>query len=282
MAFHASNDRIYITDTNGAVVFDTNRDIPHILTVVEADIAKVFYEKYYTEEYITLATLPADADFIICRAVCTPYNLEGVVYDPNDLAGSGKTGGAAGHGAYEFIEERGKVTPSEIIDWSVLTPGGGAFFQGSLPLEMGQQMVWQGGGYAVAQYARRILHVYVEPTWGNKLVAMFQQSVKSGFGEVSTQIESAPLDIWQSTGGDRQIYSRGWGGMGSDGQTKHGVILNTWPTTRFGQVVNVQKVKESSSGSWVMRTYNRVNPIFGPGAVRWEIKLKVWAGKFRA
>lgn len=278
MGFHASNDRIYITDTNGAIVFDTNKDIPHVLSVVEANISKVFYESYYTEEFFTLATLPADADFVICRAVCTPYNLEGVVYNPNDLAGSGRVGGAAGKGAYEWITQ-GNDQVDKIIDWSVLTPNGSAFFQGSLPLEMGQQMVWQGGGYSVAQYARRVLHVYVEPTWGNKLVAMFQQSVKSGYGKVLTLMPPG-IDYWSTSADGRNFYDRAWD-LQSDGKYANTVALGMWPNTRYGQPVTVNKINESWTGSWVTRRYNRPNPMFAAGAVRWEVRLKVWAGKFR-
>lgn len=284
MSFYASNDRIYITDTNGAVVFDTNKDIPHILSVVEANISKVFYEQYYTEEYFTLATLPSDADFIICRATCVPVNLEGVIYNPADIPGSGMTGGARGYGAYEWmVQTRNSSNGNEVIDWSVLTPNGSAFFQGSLPLEMGQQMVWQGGGYSVAQYARRVLHVYVEPDWGNKLVAMFQQSVKSGYGAVTTLIPAGPVggpgntgDVWSTSASGQNYYSRRWDGGGV------GFPQGRWPQTRYGIPVQVNHLYDDWTGSWVDRFYSRPNPMFGPGAVRWEIKLKVWAGKFRA
>ncbi len=229
MSFYARNDRIYITDTNGAVVFDTNNDIPHILGIYEANIKKVFYEQYYTEQYFTIGDLPDDCDFVIVRAKCVPFNLLGVPYDKNNPEAGGMTGGIRGQGGWENIGNSGN---KRRVDWAVLASEGGSFFQGSQPLETGQTMVWMGGGYSASQYARRILHVYPEPAWGNKLVCMIQQSAKSGYGAVPS------------------LYGLAWNG----------------PT---GQYVPVP-IDDSHPAA-----------VYGPAGVRWEINLKVWAGKFR-
>ena len=229
MSFYARNDRIYITDTNGAVVFDTNNDIPHILGIYEANIKKVFYERYYTEQYFTIGDLPDDCDFVIVRAKCVPFNLLNMPFDKNNPEAGGMTGGERGQGGWEYLGSDGD---RRRVDWAVLASEGGSFFQGSLPLETGQTMVWMGGGYSASQYARRILHVYPEPAWGNKLVCMIQQSAKSGYGAVPS------------------LYGLAWNG----------------PT---GQYVPVP-IDDSHPAA-----------VYGPAGVRWEINLKVWAGKFR-
>lgn len=229
MSFYANNDRIFIQDSNGAVVFDTNSDIPHILAIFETNIKKVFYEQYYTEQYYTLGTLPDDCDFMIVRAKCVPFNLLKIPYDPNNPEAGGMAGGDPG-GSFEYMPSGSDYRKGPRVDWAVLAAPGGSFFQGSLPLETGQTMVWMGGGYTASQYARRALHVYSEPAWGNKLVCMIQQSVKTGFGAVPS--------VATTFGENHKLVPSG---------DKYG------PPT-----------------------------IYGPAGVRWEINLKVWAGKFRA
>ena len=229
MSFYASNDQIYITDTNGAVVFDTNSDIPHVLGVYEANIKKVFYEQYYTEQYFTLGDLPSDCDFVIVRAKCVPFNLRGITYDENNPEAGGMTGGIRGVGAWEVVGSPGR---RERVDWAVLAAEGGSFFQGSQPLETGQTLAWMGGGYSGSQYARRVMHVYCDTTWGNKLTCMIQQSTKSGYGAVPS------------------LY-----GLVYDEAT--------------GQYIPTPITDEYPAA------------VYGPAGVRWEINLKVWAGKFR-
>lgn len=230
MSFFAGSDRIYITDTNGAIVFDTNNDIPHILGVYETNIKKVFYEQYYTEQYFTIGDLPDDCDFVIVRAKCVPFNLLNIGYDKNNPEAGGMTGGERGQGGWEYLGSSGR---RQRVDWAVLASEGGSFFQGSLPLETGQTMVWMGGGYSASQYCRRVLHVYPEPAWGNKLVAMFQQSVKSGYGAVPSLA---------------------------------------------GQAYN------STTSKLIPVAIDDDHPavVYGPAGIRWEVNLKVWAGKFRA
>ncbi len=226
MSFYAGSDRIYITDTNGAISFDTNADTQHILGIYEANITKVFYELYYTEQYFTIGDLPDDCDFVICRAKCVPFNLVKRPYDKNNPEAGGMVGGTRGRGAFDRLPTKnGGAGTGDPVDWAVLVSQDGNFFQGSLPLEMGHTMIYSGGGYIASPYARRILHVYPEPAWGNKLVCMIQQSTKSGFGAVPSLQET----------------SRAKDGTGD---------------------------------------YDSAT-LYGSAAVRWEINLKVWAGKFR-
>lgn len=288
MSFYASNDRIYLTDTNGAIVFDTNTDIPHILGVYEADISKAFYENYYTEDYFTIATMPDDCDFIICRAYCVPYNLEGLPFDPNNPSQSGLTGGARGYPAYDMLPDRRTATR---LDWVVTARQGGSFFQGSLPLEMGQTMVLQGGQYVASQYARRLMHVYVEKEWGNKLVCMFQQSVKSGFGAVPSTFTNDGSGVYYI----RNLRYIGFG----DGDTGKYLGERTLISATELQPDNTTTSFRGNTYHWKYWKTSRIRiddysyykdqdhylpttPVFGPAGVRWEIKLKVWAGKFRA
>ena len=286
MSFYASNDRIYLTDTNGAIVFDTNTDIPHILGVYEVNLKKAFYENYYTEDYFTIATLPDDCDFIICRAYCVPYNLEGIPFDPANPGNSGLTGGARGHAAYDLLPAKRVATP---LDWVVTARQGGSFFQGSLPLEMGQTMVMSGGQYVAAQYARRLMHVYVEKDWGNKLVCMFQQSVKSGFGAVpSTNMNdgsgvyklSVPRYVgWGDTDkplNQRTVVDYAYQTDGSETRWGNHYDWVYWRTGRI-QTSDGEYYYKDDVDQYLTRT-----PVFGPAGVRWEINLKVWAGKFRA
>ena len=290
MSFYASNDRIFLTDTNGAIVFDTNTDIPHILGVYEVNLSKVFYENYYTEEYFTLATMPADCDFIICRASCVPFNLEGLVFDPNNPGSTGLTGGARGHGAYDLLPARRAAQP---LDWVVTAREGGNFFQGSLPLEMGQTMVLQGGQYVASQYARRLMHVYVEKEWGNKLVCMFQQSVKSGFGAVPSSYMNDGTGTYKLGGGAPHVV--GWDDSGPMNQRtylfydydpaapNYDGSITRWGN-RYDWVYSHTGRVDTGDGSYYKNAdhYRTRTPVFGPGGVRWEVKLKVWAGKFRA
>lgn len=278
MSFYASNNRIYLTDTNGAIVFDTDKDIPHILGVYEANVSKVFYEQYYTEEFITIAGLPDDCDFIICRAQCVPFNLEGLSYDPNNESASGMTGGARGVGAYELLPAKRDATP---LDWVITARQSGSFFQGSLPLEMGQTMVLQGGQYAASQYARRIMHVYVEKEWDNSLVCMFQQSVKSGFGAVPTHFSNDGSEIHKFNNvlgfnsPNKPLNQRTY--VYSDGT--HSRAGTPYPAWNYWRTQNI----DIGDGSYYpnVAQYLPATPVFGPAAVRWEINLKVWAGKFR-
>lgn len=183
MAFHASPDRILITDTNGAVAFDTNLDMPHILAIYEQNISKVFYERYYTEDYITIGTLPDRVDFVINRVTCTPYLLEGLPYVASNVV----SGGQAGVNAKSTIPVNAKGNLTEIYPWVNYSPMGSSFFQGSTLLEAGCTILNTGGGVVVTnQFARRALHVMPKPEWGNQLVAMFQQGVRSGYGAVDT------------------------------------------------------------------------------------------------
>lgn len=283
MSFYAGSDRIHLTDTNGAIVFDTDQDIPHILGVYEVQVNKVFYEKYYTEEYVTLATLPDDCDFIICRASCVPFNLEGLPFNPASPSTSGLTGGARGYGAYE-------VVPGDMLadfqDWVITASEGGSFFQGSLPLEMGQTMVLMGGAYSASQYARRIMHVYVEKDWGNKLVCMFQQSVKSGYGAVLSSVLDDGNEIWATDmyWGQARV---GWGDSRKP-MNQRLYVYRDRSLSRYGNPMNWVYDRFVSKDDWGDNSYTPnvtyyrpSTPTFGPAGVRWEIKLKIWAGKFR-
>lgn len=44
MSFYASNDRIYITNSSGKVIFDTNKPMPHIIQTVSATVSVTFPE----------------------------------------------------------------------------------------------------------------------------------------------------------------------------------------------------------------------------------------------
>ena len=288
MSFYASNDRIHLTDTNGAIVFDTDTDIPHILGVFEVDISKAFYENYYTEDYFTIGTMPDDCDFIICRAYCVPYNLEGLPFDPNNPSQSGLTGGARGYPAYDMLPNR---NTAKRLDWVVTAREGGSFFQGSLPLEMGQTLVLQGGQYVASQYARRLMHVYVEKSWGNKLVCMFQQSVKSGFGAVPS--------TFSNNGSDGVYYVDLLHYLGfGDGDSGKYLTERTFLSGGTLQPDLTTKSYRGNTYHWkywkkdgfkidkysyysAMDQYLPTTYVFGPAGVRWEVKLKVWAGKFR-
>lgn len=217
MSFYASNNRIWITDTDGTLVFDTNNDMPSIIGVYETTLSKTFNERYYTEEYQTIASLPDRCDFVICRAQATPTNL---------------FTGNVGQTAYEIV--KGYTVP-----WVNNVPSGQAFFQGSMLLETGQTAVAE----SVAQYARRALHVYPAPSWGNKLIALFQQGVKSGYGAVPS-----------STG--HYVYP--------DGTP---VVPPTDPKQALGWKVpdNAIYVPDAPDTA----------------GVRWDINLKVWVGRFR-
>jgi len=185
MAFHAQNDRIWITDTDGSLVFDTERDIPHILGVWEGQVEYDFAYKYYDESYQTLVALPDDVNFVLCRASFSSYNL---------------ATGEWNVGSYETFPRVGNLPWNSIRDTDYV------FFQGSTLLEQGCTAMWVDGenntvmsGTRIAVYANRALHVVPKPEWGNNLYAFFQQSVKTGWGAVSDAARVrwyANLKVW--------------------------------------------------------------------------------------
>lgn len=232
MSFQASNDRIIITDTNGAIAFDTSRDMPHILGVYEFRVKKLFASQYWDKETFNLISLPANPDFLICRAELMPYYLDGVEFQRNYSPGEAfppidenlkatvglQDGlGVAGRGSMFKINAGGQYfeTPFALG----VTPGSRVFFQGSLLLESGIcQSSRNGDNLSVSP--KRAMHLHVEPSWNNKLVLTFEQS------ECYSDI--AWIDYYRDYPGNYTTVSR-----------------------------------------------------YGRTAVRWEVKLKVWAGTFR-
>lgn len=190
MSFEASNNQIIVTDTNGATVFDTSRNMPQIIQVSQAHLVKDYYEKYYTEEYQKICDLPEVYDFIICRAQCTPQNLYGgdQWYSPS-----------AGDNAIEVITLP-NADEAVLMRWGTNAANAYQYFQGSLLLETGTQALifTNSGRYKTSQYANRALHVY-KPTWSSSLYAMFQQSTRTEWGAVSDSARvqwTIDLKVW--------------------------------------------------------------------------------------
>lgn len=152
MSFHAKNDSIVITDTDGSVVFDTSNDMPHILGSISTRITQNFDANYYSEWYYNIGHLPLEVNFCICRATLTR--------DRNP---------------YEMVK-------NYQVNWAVIPSGRTVFFQGSVLLESGFTYAYDRG----VMYARRAMHVYPEPSWGNAMVVMFQQTTKSGAGSTNS------------------------------------------------------------------------------------------------
>lgn len=276
MSFYASNDRIWIADTNGDIAFDTNNNMPHIIGVYEANISKMFIERYYTEHYFTIASLPSDVDFVICRANCTPTNMA-----------TGVTGAVGS-------ESVGTSSLSVDVPWQRLAPQGDCFFQGSLLLEAG--CTGREDKMAMCQYARRALHVYPEPAWGNKLICMFQQGVKSGWGAVPAGIAIATADA-----SNLRIPYTAYGTIDVNGKKSPGIITAyvynpaNAVVAKYGTLVGV--VTDVNTGSviedweidltdpavvsalWANGDITKI--AYGPCTIRWDISLKVWAGRFR-
>lgn len=260
MSFYASNNRIWITDTDGTLVFDTNNDMPSIIGVYETTLSKSFHENYYTEEYQTIATLPDRCDFVICRASCTPTNM---------------VTGAVGQNAYEKLNVNGT---QYTIPWANNVPSGETFFQGSMILETGTTAVSQ----SVAQYARRVLHVYPKPTWGNKLIAMFQQGVKSGFGNVpssnghyiqpdGTAVYPNAVALWPPKPGKAFALSQTNGAPSGYG---YAYSPTDQPDTPKSDKRPAPLVPIAPNATYVVDEW-------GPAGVKWDINLKVWVGRFR-
>lgn len=275
MSFYASNDRILIKDTNGDISFDTNKNMPHIIGVYEASLSKAFTERYYTEEYFTIASLPGPIDFVICRANCTPRVMNT---------------GAIGVGIETVKAQNLKVD----IPWQRMAPSGNCFFQGSLLLEAGT--TGRVDQQALSQYARRAMHVYAEPSWGNKLICMFQQGVKSGWGAVP----NVPTPAWTSTTNILVPYSTTMTVYGKDSKSEEIVTAYTLNpanavVARYGELDGL--VTDVNTGAVIENwTLDYGDPVildalyangditsitYGPCAVRWDVNLKVWVGRFR-
>jgi hypothetical protein len=82
MSFLASNDRILITDTDGAVVFDTSANMPCVTHSVSINLDHTFpFADYYKEGWYPIQYIGFRPDFIICRAVASGvfYNYFGGV-----------------------------------------------------------------------------------------------------------------------------------------------------------------------------------------------------------
>lgn len=276
MSFTASNDRILIKDTNGDITFDTDSDIPHITGYYEGTVHKAFVERYYTEEYFNLGPIPDKTDFVMCSAVCTPYNMNN---------GTENVG-------YETISAQ-KFSVN--IPWVRMAPQGECFFQGSLMLEGGCTGLSQ---KVISQYARRALHIYPEPAWGNRLVCMFQQSVKSGFGAVpGGNLNMAPGNTLYIDVSTLEPYT------GPIGKGTTPPLVATWskifnpnnPTVRaYGQLLGFIKTENLGMvEEWTLDVFDPVvTPVliatgqvssvtYGTCAIRWTINLKVWYGRFR-
>lgn len=274
MSFYASNDRIWIADTNGDIAFDTNNNMPHIIGVYEANISKTFTERYYTEHYFTIASLPSDVDFVICRANCTPTNMA--------------------TGAVNTLGKERVVTSSVSIDvpWQRLAPEGDCFFQGSLLLEAG--CTGSEEAMVMGQYARRAMHVYPEPAWGNKLICMFQQGVKSGWGAVPagasvTTAATSNLRIAYSTMAyipfvkDPQVVTKYVMNPANPVVAKYGKIVGIVTDIKTGDVIEDWEIdlgdQEVVDALWANGDLASIT--YDACTVRWDVSLKVWAGRFR-
>lgn len=275
MAFKASNDRITITDTNGDISFDTESNIPMVTGYFETTISKVFLESYYTEEYFNLTSIAPDVDFMMCSAECTPYNMQ---------TGKNEVG-------FDYITSK---NIREWFPWVRMAPEGENFFQGSMLLETG--CTGRADQMQIVQYARRALHVYSEPEWGDRLVCMFQQGVKSGFGAVpGGSINFSPtstLNItYQTWNPPVDIF-----GQGKSGTISYHTALNpNHPVVRaYGQFLGyITTHDQGVIEEWTLDVYDPIimqvliangdvlGLNYGSAAIRWDVKLKVWSGRFR-